>query len=48
MLLELVEEAESEIVKFFGKMEEADKWRIEKFLGQSFGMWKTQMEALLI
>lgn len=25
-----------------------DKWRIEKFSGQNFGMWKLQLETLLI
>ncbi|XP_059075368.1 GDSL esterase/lipase EXL2-like [Cryptomeria japonica] len=29
-------------------MEEADKWKIEKFAGQNFGLWKVQMESLLI
>lgn len=29
-------------------MKEADKWRIQKFSGQNLGMWKLQLEALLI
>ena len=29
-------------------MDEADKWKIEKFSGQNFGLWKVQIESLLI
>lgn len=29
-------------------MDDADKWNIEKFVGQNFGLWKVQMELLLI
>lgn len=29
-------------------MDEADKWKIEKFAGQNFRLWKVQMESLLI
>ena len=29
-------------------MDEADKWKIKKFSGQNFGLWKVQIESLLI
>ena len=29
-------------------MDEEDKWKIEKFSGQNFGLWKVQIESLLI
>lgn len=29
-------------------MDEANKWKIEKFSGQNFGLWKVQIESLLI
>ena len=33
---------------FASTMDEAEKWKIEKFSGQNFGLWKVQLESLLI